>query len=126
MPEIVKRGVALLLVIAAQAVCIVIVLTGGTGEQFYDLDAPTPSASQAGLYCTQLVLHGFFLLSMYFWNVDMLMVYTVLVTLLFFLIVMLAVRSFLDVAACVLCMPVVLLGNSIRDLMMPHCFIIRS
>mmetsp|Transcript_22125 Transcript_22125/g.61216 ORF Transcript_22125/g.61216 Transcript_22125/m.61216 type:complete len:224 (-) Transcript_22125:190-861(-) len=126
MPEIARRGVVLLFVIAAQTVCIIVVLTGGAGEQFYDTASPTPSASQAGLYCAQLALHAFFMLSMYLWSVDMLMVYTVLVTLIFFLIVVLAVRSVLDIVACALCVPAILLGNSIRDLMMPHCFMIRS
>merc|ERR1719401_2567589 len=122
MPEIAWRGVALLFVIAAQAVCIIIVLTGGAGEQLTDADAPTPDTSQAGLYCTQLALHLLFLLSMYLWNVDMLKVYSVFVTLLFFLMLCLAMRSLLDMAACVLCLPAVFLSNSIRDLMMPHCF----
>mmetsp|Transcript_88358 Transcript_88358/g.263535 ORF Transcript_88358/g.263535 Transcript_88358/m.263535 type:complete len:224 (-) Transcript_88358:119-790(-) len=124
--EIAQRGVALLLSVAVQTVCIIVVLTGGAGEQFYDMDSPTPSASQAGLYCAQLALHVFFMLSMYLWSVDMLMVYTVLVTLLFFLMAVLALRSVLDIAACALCVPAILLGNSIRDLMMPHCFMIRS
>ncbi|CAK0802325.1 unnamed protein product [Prorocentrum cordatum] len=65
------------------------------------------SCAQAGLYCSQLVLHLFFLLSMYLWNVDMLKVYSVFVTLLFFLVLCLAMRSLLDVAACVLCLPAV-------------------
>lgn len=124
LPEIVWRGMALLIVIAAQAVCIILVLTGGAGEQFVEGDSPTPNATQSGLYCTQLVLHLFFLLSMYLWNVDMLKVYSVFVTLLFFLILCLAMRSLLDMATCALCLPAILLSNSIRDLMMPHCFTI--
>merc|ERR1712014_495941 len=123
-PEIAWRGVALLFVIAVQGVCIVVVLTGSAGEQFYDIHSPTPSSSQMGIYCTQLALHAFFLLAMYFWNVDMLKVYTVAVTRMFFLILSLAMRSILDMVAAGLCVPAVFLSNSIRDLMMPHCFTI--
>lgn len=124
-PEIFWRGCALLLVIIIQAVCIAIILTGGAGKQFYDTEAPTPSPSQAGLYSAALVLHAFFIVAMYLWNIDLLKAYSVFVTLLLFLIMVLAMRSFLDVATCALCVPVVLLSNSIRDLMMPHCFTIR-
>jgi len=116
----------LLGVIAVQVVCIVSILTGGVGPQFTDPPTPMPTASQAGLYCVQLVLHVFLLLSMYLWNVDMLKVYTVLVTLLFFLMLVLALHSLLDVAACLLCVPTILLSNAIRELMMPHCFTISS
>jgi len=128
MPEIARRWLALLLVVAIQTVCIIIVLTGGTGGQLYGVvdDGPTPSATQAGLYVAQLALHAFFLLSMYLWNADMLTVYTALVTLLCILMVVLAVRSLLDVVAAALCVPAVFLASSIRDLMMPHCFTIRS
>jgi len=125
-PEIFWRGCALLMVIGIQAVCIVIILTGGAGTQFYNMEAPTPSASQAGLYSAILVLHGFFFVAMYLWNIDLLKAYSVFVTLCLFLIMTLAMRSFLDVATCALCVPVVLLSNSIRDLMMPHCFTIRK
>jgi len=104
----------------------VIVLTGGAGQQFYDVEASTPTAGQAALYSAQLLLHGLFLLSMYLWNADMLKAYTVFVTLVFFLIMVFALRSFLDMAACALCLPAILLSNSIRDLMMPHCFTIRT
>jgi len=124
-PEIFWRSCALLLVIAVQGVCIGIILMGGAGKQFYNAQTAIPSTSQAGLYCSVLVLHAFFLGAMYLWNVDLLKVYSVLVTLLFFLILVLAMRSFLDLAACALCVPVVLISNSIRDLMMPHCFTIR-
>lgn len=129
-PEITWRGVALLLVIAVQGVCMVTVLTGGATDPFYseggdDGDISTPTSSQVALYCCQIALHAFFLLSMYLWNVDMLKMYTVVVTLLFFLMLVLALRSVLDVAACALCVPSILLSNSIRDLMMPHCFTIR-
>mmetsp|Transcript_159580 Transcript_159580/g.306368 ORF Transcript_159580/g.306368 Transcript_159580/m.306368 type:complete len:225 (-) Transcript_159580:115-789(-) len=125
-PQIAWRGCALLFVIGMQGVCIVIILTGGAGEQFYKVPASIPTTSQAGLYGAQLVLHAFFLpVSMYLWSVDMLKAYSVFVTLLFFLIMVLAMRSFLDMAACALCVPAVLLSNSIRDLMMPHCFTIR-
>jgi len=124
-PLIAWRGVALLMVIALQGICIVVVLTGGDFGAFYDIDEATPSTSQAGLYGTQLALHAFFLLGMYLWNVDLLKVYSVFVTLLFFLIVVLALRSMIDLAACCLCIPIVVLSNQIRDLMMPHCFTVR-
>jgi hypothetical protein len=52
-------------------------------------------------------------------------VYSIFVTLLLFLIMVLAMRSFLDLWICVLCVPVIILTNSIRELMMPHCFTIR-
>merc|ERR1711879_1140941 len=108
----------------------VTVLTGGAAEPFYSDGAEEgplsiPTSSQVTLYCSQIALHAFFLLSMYLWNVDMLKTYTVLMTLLFFLMLVLALRSLLDVAACALCVPAILLSNSIRDLMMPHCFTIR-
>lgn len=126
MPEIVHRGVALLVVIVVQVISITFVLAGGIGDNFEDVPAPTPSASQAGLYVAQLALHAFFLLSMYLWNADLLMCYAVLVSLVFILIVTLAVRSFLDVLVCLLCIPAVLLANSIKDLMMAHCFTVRA
>jgi len=126
MPEIARRWFALLLVMVAQIVCIALVLSGGAGPRFDDLDEKTPSASQAGLYVAQLALHAFFLLSMYLWNPDMLTLYSVLVTLLFILLVVFAVRSALDVAACAFCVPTIALTISIRDLMMPHCFTIRA
>merc|ERR1712137_780579 len=69
MPEIVRRAVALLLVIAIQAVCIIVVLTGGAGEQFDNVDTVTPTSVQWSLYGAQLALHAFFLLSMYLWSV---------------------------------------------------------
>merc|ERR1711862_209683 len=124
-PEIAWRGCAQLLFIGIQSVCIVVILTGGAGDQFINTQAPTPSASQAGIYCAVLVLHAFFLLAMYLWNVDLLKAYSVFLTLLFFLILVLTMRSFLDMAACALCVPIVLLSNCIRDLMMPHCFTVR-
>eukprot|EP00747_Dinoflagellata_sp_TGD_P116937 gnl/TRDRNA2_/TRDRNA2_172487_c0_seq4.p1 gnl/TRDRNA2_/TRDRNA2_172487_c0~~gnl/TRDRNA2_/TRDRNA2_172487_c0_seq4.p1 ORF type:complete len:224 (+),score=37.42 gnl/TRDRNA2_/TRDRNA2_172487_c0_seq4:79-750(+) len=124
-PEIFKRGLALLLVIAVQSVCIVVILTGGSGDQFYGADTHTPTTSQAGIYGAQLVLHPFVLLAIFLWNVEILKAYSVFVTLLFFLIMVLALRSFLDMTACALCVPIILLSNSIRELMMPHCFIVR-
>lgn len=122
-PLIAWRGLALMLVIAIQACIIVVVLTGG---EVSGVDSgENPTATQAGLYSTQIVLHGFFLLAMYLWNVDLLKAYTVAVTLLFFLILVFAIRQILDVANCALCVPVVVLSNQIRELMMPHCFTVR-
>lgn len=126
LPEIARRGVALMLVIVAQVSTISIILAGGMDDNFEDVDGPTPSAHQAGLYVAQIALHVLFALSMYLWSADMLMVYTVLGTLVFILILVLAVRSLLDVIACACCIPAVLLANSIRDLMVPHCFTVRA
>jgi len=124
-PEIAWRGLLLLLILAIQNVCIIIVLTGGAGEQFVNTDLPIPSTSQAGLYSAMLVLHAFFLLAMYLWNADLLKAYSVFITLSFFLVLVLAVRSFLDMLACALCVPIAFLSDAIRGLMMPHCFTIR-
>uniref|UniRef100_A0A7S2VNF1 Uncharacterized protein n=1 Tax=Zooxanthella nutricula TaxID=1333877 RepID=A0A7S2VNF1_9DINO len=125
-PHINRRLLAWACVSALQAVCIVVVLAGGAGNQFYDADESTPSAWQVGLYGAQLLLHSFAMVSMYFSSTDLLTVYTVLVTLVCVLMAAWAVRSFVDVLVCSLCVPAIWLGNSIRDLMMPHCFTIRS
>lgn len=121
-PEIAKRWLALLFVMGLQAICIIMALTGsGSGS---DVQAPSPM--QVTVYVAQMVLHLLFLLAMYLGSADMLNVYTVLVTLLCVLIVAIAVNSVLDVVICSLSLPVVLLASAIRDLMMPHCFTVRS
>lgn len=125
-PEILRRSLALVLVISMQVVCIGLILAGGLGDTFEGIEGPTPSASQEGLYLVQLALHASFFLSMYMRSADMLTVYTVLVTLTFILTVVFAVRSLLDVVACALCIPAIVLAHAIRDLMIPHCFTVRA
>merc|ERR1719335_1097032 len=95
-PEIAWRGVVLLLILAVQVVCIVVIFTGSVGSEFFDTGEPLPNTAQMGIYCSQLGLHIFFLLSMYLWNIDMLKVYSVGVTLIFFLVLILAFRSMFD------------------------------
>eukprot|EP00933_Yihiella_yeosuensis_P058936 TRINITY_DN5972_c6_g1_i1.p1 TRINITY_DN5972_c6_g1~~TRINITY_DN5972_c6_g1_i1.p1 ORF type:complete len:224 (-),score=16.25 TRINITY_DN5972_c6_g1_i1:93-764(-) len=124
--EIAKRGLVLLLLIALQVVCIILVLTGGVGKEVFDNGPVDPTSTQVMLYVAELLLQPVFMIAMYFWSVDTLKVYTVLSSLLLVLIATFAVRSPLDIVACALSLPIVLLGNSIRGLMMPHCFIIRS
>lgn len=134
-PEIMRRSVALLVLMTAQAICFGVVFAGGAGPPLPSASAEgpggeaddevTPSPSQVWLYTLQLLLHPLFFASMYLWNVDLMKVYSVSVTLVFFMIMVLAMRSFLDMAACAFCVPIVLLTNSIRGLMMPHCFTVR-
>jgi len=125
-PELTWRVILLLLIIAVQVVCILVILTGGAGDTSGDdTSVAIPSPCQMGLYAAQLALHLFFFISMYFWNVDMLKVYSVSVTLILFLILVLTTKSLLDLVACVLCAPIVILSSCLRNLMMPHCFTIR-
>eukprot|EP00929_Paragymnodinium_shiwhaense_P042054 TRINITY_DN21832_c0_g2_i1.p1 TRINITY_DN21832_c0_g2~~TRINITY_DN21832_c0_g2_i1.p1 ORF type:complete len:224 (-),score=36.35 TRINITY_DN21832_c0_g2_i1:79-750(-) len=126
MPEIAWRGVLLLLATALQAVVGIVILTGGAGEPFSDVGKPVPDASQSMLYGAQLVLQALFPLALYLWSADLLKVYSSCTTLLFFLILVFALRGVLDIVACALSLPIVLLSNSIRSLMMPHCFTIRG
>eukprot|EP00928_Gymnodinium_smaydae_P033434 TRINITY_DN23955_c0_g1_i1.p1 TRINITY_DN23955_c0_g1~~TRINITY_DN23955_c0_g1_i1.p1 ORF type:complete len:251 (+),score=41.05 TRINITY_DN23955_c0_g1_i1:79-753(+) len=126
-PEIAWRGVAMLLLAALQCVCIVVILTGGTWHQFAGRDLTvTPSGWQIALYSIQLALHVWFLLAMYLWSADMLKVHGALLTAVLILVLALAASGLLDIVACVLGAPMLYLSNSIKDLMMPHCFTIRK
>mmetsp|Transcript_55321 Transcript_55321/g.90106 ORF Transcript_55321/g.90106 Transcript_55321/m.90106 type:complete len:224 (+) Transcript_55321:35-706(+) len=125
LPEIAKRGLALLLILALQMVCIIVILTGGEAGQLFVEDEPrTPNQMQVMLYSAQMLVQPIFLLAMYFWSPDILKLYTVLCQLLFVLLAALAIRSPLDLVACSLSVPLILLGDAIRHLMMPHCFVL--
>eukprot|EP00931_Biecheleriopsis_adriatica_P071072 TRINITY_DN44927_c0_g1_i1.p1 TRINITY_DN44927_c0_g1~~TRINITY_DN44927_c0_g1_i1.p1 ORF type:complete len:224 (-),score=50.63 TRINITY_DN44927_c0_g1_i1:12-683(-) len=126
LPEIAKRGLALLLFATLQAVCIIVILTGGEVNQLFESSSESPNSTQVCLYSFQLVLQLVFLLAMYLWSVDLMKLYTVLNQMQTVLIACLAMWGGLDILACVLCIPLVLLSSSIRNLMMPHCFMIRS
>eukprot|EP00434_Breviolum_minutum_P022336 symbB.v1.2.019713.t1/scaffold1571.1/size154223/7 len=121
-PEIAKRGLALLLILALQMVCIIVILTGGEAGQLFVEEPQTPNQIQVMLYTAQIVVQPIFFLAMYLWSADVLKFYTVLCQLLFVLLVALAIRSPLDLLACSLSVPLILLGDAIRHLMMPHCF----
>ncbi|CAJ1379799.1 unnamed protein product [Effrenium voratum] len=118
LPEIAKRGLALLFVVAVQMVCIIVILTGGEASWLFE-SGETPSKTQVALYSAQLLLQPIFLLAMYLWSPDVLKLYTVLTQLQFVLLAALAIRSPLDLVACGLCLPLVVLGDSLRHLMMP-------
>ncbi|CAK8991267.1 unnamed protein product [Durusdinium trenchii] len=125
LPEIAKRGLALLLVLALQMVCIIIILTGGEAHQLFVEGTSSPSHLQVMLYGSQIALQPIFLLAMYLWSADLLKIYTVLSQLLFVLMAALAIRSPLDMLVCILSVPLILLGDGIRHLMMPHCFVLN-
>uniref|UniRef100_A0A7S1AUQ7 Uncharacterized protein n=1 Tax=Noctiluca scintillans TaxID=2966 RepID=A0A7S1AUQ7_NOCSC len=120
------RGMLLLFTIAVQSILIIVELTGGMDQFVFGYEDASLTGSVTRLYGALLALHVLFLLSMYLWNVDLLKAYCVLVTLAFLLILVLALRGLFDVLICALCVPCVLLGNSLRDLMMPHCFTVRG
>lgn len=125
LPEIAKRGLALLLILALQMVCIIVILTGGeAGQPFVEDEPRTPNQIQVMLYSAQMLVQLIFLLAMYFWSPDILKFYTVLCQLLFVLMAALAIRSPLDLVACSLSVPLILLSDAIRHLMMPHCFVL--
>lgn len=125
-PGIVRRGLALLLVAAIQSVCIVVDLTGGADETVFEPIGPTPSESKDVVYVAQLCLQLLYMISMCFSSPDLLMVYITLSTLVGVLIATLVLRTMLDVFICALSLPLIALASSLRDLMMPHCFIVRS
>eukprot|EP00435_Cladocopium_sp_Y103_P060742 s865_g22.t1 len=92
------------------------------GQLFVEDEPRTPNQIQVMLYTAQMLVQPIFLLAMYFWSPDVLKFYTVLCQLLFVLLAALAIRSPLDLVACSLSVPLILLGDAIRHLMMPHCF----
>eukprot|EP00405_Crypthecodinium_cohnii_P046255 CAMPEP_0206576940 /NCGR_PEP_ID=MMETSP0325_2-20121206/31046_1 /ASSEMBLY_ACC=CAM_ASM_000347 /TAXON_ID=2866 /ORGANISM="Crypthecodinium cohnii, Strain Seligo" /LENGTH=231 /DNA_ID=CAMNT_0054082243 /DNA_START=156 /DNA_END=852 /DNA_ORIENTATION=- len=87
---------------------------------------PYADAAQMGLYVALLVAHAFFALAMYLWNVDMISVYAVFVTLVSVLVVVLALRGVLDLIIALLAIPNIFLATYIKNLMMPHCFTVKS
>lgn len=126
MPEIVWKWFGMMLLLFSQAVCIICVLAGQADTLLSEADGQSsPSACQAGLYVALLALHVWFFFSMYHWSADMLTVYYVLATLMLVLIAAFAVRGLLDVLVAVLMLPVLFLTRSLRDLMMPHCFVMK-
>eukprot|EP00405_Crypthecodinium_cohnii_P008358 CAMPEP_0206423892 /NCGR_PEP_ID=MMETSP0324_2-20121206/2922_1 /ASSEMBLY_ACC=CAM_ASM_000836 /TAXON_ID=2866 /ORGANISM="Crypthecodinium cohnii, Strain Seligo" /LENGTH=230 /DNA_ID=CAMNT_0053888481 /DNA_START=238 /DNA_END=930 /DNA_ORIENTATION=- len=115
------------IVLAVQVLCICLSLAGATGGQLNPLDTnPTPTSAQMGLYVALLVAHAFFALAMYLWNVDMISVYAVFVTLVSVLVVVLALRGVLDLIIALLAIPNIFLATYIKNLMMPHCFTVKS
>lgn len=132
MPEIAKRGLAWVLLAAVQAVCVIVILTGTEAGPLFVPGSRVPDNMQVLLYCIQLFLQPMFLIAMHLSSrdsdcgVDLLKIYTVLCQLQLVLAVALAVKGWLDVVVCALSVPMVLLANAIRNLMMPHCFMIRS
>lgn len=126
LPMVRMRGWILVPAVATQVLCALLVLSGAGGGDLSQDGEPTPSPDQVGLYVALLLLHAFLALSMYLWNADMVTLYTVLMILVFILMVVLAIRSIFDVVAAILSIPAVLLAMSIRDLMMPHAFTIKS
>mmetsp|Transcript_40765 Transcript_40765/g.73644 ORF Transcript_40765/g.73644 Transcript_40765/m.73644 type:complete len:228 (+) Transcript_40765:67-750(+) len=126
-PDIAWRGIALLLVMALQGICIVLELADQDAGESIDMlwTPPASTTLEAVLYALQGLLHVMALVAMYRWSPDGLMVYGVLTTLLGFLLTVLALRTVVDLAICVLSVPAVVLSHSIQRLMMPHCFVIR-
>lgn len=123
-PKITGIGLASLLCIACQSVCMVTTLSGSSFLDFYsDIDVPTPL--QRGMFTGMLVCHCAWLMSVHWRNVDLLKIYGVLMNVFFFLTLLGGLASLCDVATCALCLPIAFLTGTMRHLMMPHCFTVR-
>mmetsp|Transcript_11128 Transcript_11128/g.20991 ORF Transcript_11128/g.20991 Transcript_11128/m.20991 type:complete len:224 (-) Transcript_11128:60-731(-) len=126
MPEIIRRGLALLLCVGLQMVCLIVILTGGEADQLFEPNQETPNSVQVTLYTAQLLIAPAFLMAFYLWSPDMMKFYTVCSQLEFVLTATLALRSPLDLMVCGLYVPIVLISDCLRSLMTPHCFMIRG
>eukprot|EP00927_Polykrikos_kofoidii_P024925 TRINITY_DN2252_c0_g1_i1.p1 TRINITY_DN2252_c0_g1~~TRINITY_DN2252_c0_g1_i1.p1 ORF type:complete len:227 (+),score=36.53 TRINITY_DN2252_c0_g1_i1:104-784(+) len=127
-PEITWRSVGLFSAIALQVFCCVWILAGRArrSDLFRDDGSELPDQAQVWLYSWLLALHILAPVSICCWSPDLLKLYSVCVTATFILILTITLRCPFDLLASVVCLPIVLLANCIRDLMMPHCFTVRG